>query len=87
MNTAPESVRRRIYKVQEAVGLYSTSGTSDDYAFSRHIINEENRKIYGFTIEFGKEVTGFIHPFLKCEVWIRPKPRSNYSLSLWISTI
>ena len=23
-------------------------------------------------IEFGKEVTGFIHPFPKCEVWIRP---------------
>jgi hypothetical protein len=46
MNTAPESVRRRIYKVQQAVGLYSTSGTSDDYAFSRHIINEENRKIW-----------------------------------------
>ena len=46
MNTAPESVRRRIYKVQQAVGLYSTSGTSDDYPFSRHIINEENRKIW-----------------------------------------
>ena len=27
---------------------------------------------YGFTNEFDKEVTGFIHPFPKCEVLIRP---------------
>ena len=42
---------------------------------------------YGFTNEFDKEVTGFIHPFPKWEVLIRPDPGSNYSLSPWISTI
>lgn len=62
MNDALESVRGRRYRVQQAVGLYPTSGTSDDYAFSRHIINGANRKIYGFTIEFGKEEIGFIPP-------------------------
>ena len=63
MNYALERVRGRKYRVQQAVGLYPTSGTSDDYAFSRHIVNEnKNQKVYGFTIEFGKEETGFIPP-------------------------
>lgn len=63
MNYALERVRGRKYKIQQAVGLYPTSATSDDYAFSRHLINGSNQKIYGFTIEFGKEETGFIPPF------------------------
>jgi carboxypeptidase T len=63
MNYALERVRGRKYAVQQAVGLYPTSGTSDDYAYSRHVINENNQKIYGFTIEFGKDETGFIPPF------------------------
>jgi murein tripeptide amidase MpaA len=63
MNYALERVRGRKYRVQQAVGLYPTSGTSDDYVFSRHIVNGNAQKIYGFTIEFGKEDTGFIPPF------------------------
>jgi murein tripeptide amidase MpaA len=63
MNYALERVRGRKYRIQQAVGLYPTSATSDDYAFSRHIVNGSNQKIYGFTIEFGKEETGFIPPF------------------------
>ena len=63
MNYALERVRGRKYKVQQAVGLYPTSATSDDYVFSRHIVNGSNQKIYGFTIEFGKEETGFIPPY------------------------
>jgi carboxypeptidase T len=56
-------VRGRKYRVEQAVVLYPTSATSDDYAFSRHIVNGSNQKTYGFTIEFGKEETGFIPPF------------------------
>jgi carboxypeptidase T len=56
-------VRGREYRVTQAVGLYPTSATSDDYVFSRHIVNGSDQKIYGFTIEFGKEETGFIPPF------------------------
>jgi carboxypeptidase T len=63
MNYALERVRGRKYRVEQAVGLYPTSATSDDYAFSRHIVNKTNQKTYGFTIEFGKEETGFIPPF------------------------
>ncbi|MBL8228512.1 MAG: hypothetical protein JNL98_08545 [Bryobacterales bacterium] len=55
MNAALSAVRGTSYQVQQAVGLYPTSGTSDDYAFSRHIVNGLNRKIYAFTIEFGDE--------------------------------
>ena len=63
MNYALERVRGRKYNVQQAVGLYPTSATSDDYAFCRHIIDGSNQKIYAFTIEFGKDETGFIPPF------------------------
>lgn len=62
MNYSLERVRGRKYKVQQAVGLYPTSATSDDYVFSRHMVDESKQKIYGFTIEFGKEETGFIPP-------------------------
>jgi Predicted carboxypeptidase len=60
MNDALEAVRGKNYTVQQAVGLYPTSGTSDDYTFSRHIVNERNKKVYTYTIEFGQE---FIPPF------------------------
>ena len=49
--------------MKQSVGLYPTSSTSDDYSFSHHIVNGSNQKTYGFTIEFGKEETGFIPPF------------------------
>lgn len=55
MNAALSAVRGTSYQVQQAVGLYPTSGTSDDYAFSRHIVNGLSRKVYAFTIEFGDE--------------------------------
>src|SRR5690349_1814425 len=63
MNYALEKTRGRKYRVEQGVGLYPTSATSDDYAFSRHIVNPNNQKTYGFTIEFGKEETGFIPAF------------------------
>jgi murein tripeptide amidase MpaA len=39
MNYALGRVRGRSYKVQQSIGLYPTSATSDDYAFSRHMVN------------------------------------------------
>jgi carboxypeptidase T len=62
MNRAINEVRGHNYSVQQAVGLYPTSGTSDDYAFSRHISNGSRSKIYSFTIEFGDLTFGFIPP-------------------------
>lgn len=56
----------RNYTVQQSVGLYATSATSDDYAFSRHIVNQDSNKIYGFTIEFKKEKKDSFQKFPKC---------------------
>jgi murein tripeptide amidase MpaA len=61
MNNALAAVRGKSYTVQQSVGLYPTSATSDDYAFSRHIVDGLNRKIYAYTIEFGDDE--FVPPF------------------------
>ncbi|KAH9878147.1 hypothetical protein J1614_003364 [Plenodomus biglobosus] len=43
----------RDYVPIQAVGLYPTSGATDDYAFSRWHTNKEVNKVYGYTLEFG----------------------------------
>lgn len=61
MNDSLAAVRGgRGYTVQESSGLYPTTATSSDYAFSRSFTDGDRRKIQGWTIEFGKE---FIPPF------------------------
>jgi len=53
MNDAVKAVRNDDYGVQQAYGLYPTSGASDDYAFSRHFAEPSKAKVYGFTVECG----------------------------------
>ncbi len=60
MNSALAAVRGGNYAVQQSVGLYPTSGTSDDYAISRHFVDSNKTLLYAFCIEFGKE---FIPPY------------------------
>jgi hypothetical protein len=55
MNAALTAVRGTGYTVQQSVGLYPTSASADDYAFSRHILSPGRAKIDAFTIEFGDE--------------------------------
>jgi len=43
----------RAYVPQQAVGLYPTSGASDDWSFSRWHKNKKLNKVYGYTMEFG----------------------------------
>ena len=38
---------------QSCMGLYPTTATSDDYAFSRHLANPSQHKTYSFTFEYG----------------------------------
>jgi murein tripeptide amidase MpaA len=74
MNASWRAVRGRSYTVQQAVGLYAASGTSDDYAFSRHRVNPALNKVRGFTIEFGWE---FVPPTPRCRrSWPTWRPRS-----------
>ena len=71
MNDALKKVYGRSYKVQQSAGLYTTSGTSDDYAYSRHIANKKAQKIYGFTIEFASDKMGFIPPISEMQKIIK----------------
>ncbi|KAF2202912.1 Zn-dependent exopeptidase [Delitschia confertaspora ATCC 74209] len=50
---AMKAVGGRSYVSQQAVGLYPTSGATDDYAFSRFWQKPGVNKVYGYTMEFG----------------------------------
>jgi carboxypeptidase T len=54
MADAIRRVRGREYKVQQSVGLYPTAGASDDYAYSRHLVDPRKRKIIAYTMEWGR---------------------------------
>lgn len=56
ISDAIKQVRGRSYKSQASLDLYATTGTLDDYAFSRHIANPALGKTYGFTFETGPDV-------------------------------
>lgn len=50
---AMKAVGGRSYAAGQSVGLYPTSGASDDYAFSRFWAKPGANKVYGYTMEFG----------------------------------
>lgn len=50
-----QAVRGKDYTVKSSFQLYPTAGASDDYAYSRHIIDPSKGKIYAFVIEWGQE--------------------------------
>ena len=62
---AIERVRGRKYRVQQSVGLYPTAASSDDYAYSRHLVDPKKRKILAFTMEWGRSraATPFHPPY------------------------
>jgi murein tripeptide amidase MpaA len=51
MADAIRRVRGREYKVKQSVGLYPTAGASDDYAYSRHLVDRGKGKIIAYTVE------------------------------------
>lgn len=54
MDKAISEVSGTGYGIEQAYGLYPTSGASDDYAFSRNFADGTKTKVYGFTIECGR---------------------------------
>lgn len=50
---AMQAVGGRSYSSMQSVGLYATSGASDDYAYSRTYAKSGANKVHGFTMEFG----------------------------------
>jgi carboxypeptidase T len=53
MRDAILAVRGRKYTVMQAMSLYPTAGSSDDYAYSRHIADPVRPKILSYTVEWG----------------------------------
>lgn len=47
------SVRGQNYSVGSSFGLYPTTGTNPEYAYSRHLVDSRAHKTYGWTIETG----------------------------------
>jgi murein tripeptide amidase MpaA len=65
MQAGIAAARGRRYRVQQSMSLYPTAGTSDDYAYSRHLVDPARRKVLAFTVEWGAEAnpTPFHPPY------------------------
>jgi len=57
MRDAIQAVRGQAYTLQQGFDLYPTSGTSEDWAFTREFLGRP--KLSGFCIEFNKSFTFF----------------------------
>lgn len=55
MRDAIQAAHGRGYTVKSSANLYPTSGTSDDYAYSRSFLDATKGKVLGFTIEWGRK--------------------------------
>ena len=54
MRDAIKAVRGREYGIMQSLSLYPTAGASDDYAFSRHLVDPSKAKVRSYTIEWGR---------------------------------
>ncbi|HEX9209102.1 MAG TPA: M14 family metallopeptidase [Bradyrhizobium sp.] len=73
MRAAIRAVRGRDYKVMQSMSLYPTAGSSDDYAYSRHLVDAAKSKIFSYTIEWGSgdNDTPFHPPYSEMKQIIR----------------
>ena len=55
MRDAIQAAHGRPYTLKQSVGLYPTSGTSDDYAYSRSFLDSSKDTVLGYTIEWGPQ--------------------------------
>jgi carboxypeptidase T len=55
MRDAIQAAHNRPYTLKQSVGLYPTSGTSDDYAYSRSFLDSSKDTVLGYTIEWGPQ--------------------------------
>jgi len=54
MNEGIRTAGEAAYDFEQSFSLYPTSGASDDYAYSRHFVDNANGKILSFTVECGR---------------------------------
>ena len=50
-----KAVRGTDYFIGPTYGLYATSGTADDYFYSRHLVDRGQPKILSYTLEWGED--------------------------------
>ncbi len=65
MKSAIQKSHGRQYTLKSAANLYPTSGTSDDYAYSRKFIDPTKGTVYSYTIEWGPQrltIPASFHP-------------------------
>ena len=62
VRSAISAVRGRTYLLEQGVGLYPTSGTSDDYAYGRHFVDSAKERVYAYVIEVGSGAAGGFQP-------------------------
>jgi carboxypeptidase T len=55
IRSAIAAVRGRAYTLEQSIGLYPTSGTTKDYAYSRHFVDTGKRRVYAYTLETARE--------------------------------
>ncbi len=55
LRDAIASVRGRVYTLEQSILLYPTTGTSDDYTYSRHFVDTGKRNVWAYTLETGTE--------------------------------
>jgi murein tripeptide amidase MpaA len=59
MHDGIQAVRGENYLMQQGFALYPTSGTSEDWAFTREFLMPARGKLGGFVIEFNKNIDFF----------------------------
>ncbi|WNS46692.1 M14 family zinc carboxypeptidase [Paenibacillus sp. MMS20-IR301] len=84
MNAALQAVRGKSYKVEESARLYYTSGTTQDYAYSRHLTDPSKPKIYSYTFEFGQ---AFVPPYEEMRLIIADLSSALTELTYAVSQI
>ena len=59
--------------MQQSVGLYPTVGSTDDYVYSRHLLDPGKPKTLAYTVEFGRNraSTPFHPPYKEMRVIMR----------------
>jgi carboxypeptidase T len=55
VQSAIQAARGTAYTVKQSIQLYPTSGTSQDYAYSRRFVNSKENRVFAYTLETGTE--------------------------------
>ena len=76
-----QAVRGTTYDVKSSDDLYPTSGAADDYAYSRHFVDNIKGKIILYTLEWGSE---FYPPYTEMKNIIHEITAGLISFCLWI---